>query len=314
VRRVAYNNAIGKYLELGRLDEARALLSQQIKNLGETPEAQFKLYEIAVRQSDRATAERYAPILEKSPMQSAYLQLRSFELLFLGRWRESQQMGNRLVELLKQQGLPQRGALIWSTQAASAANLGDAAAARKYAEAADALTGRERSVDFNVNLAVAYAGVRDMLRARRYLASVTPRDIPDEESRTRIIELLEALFALKSGRPADALARLQTFPGTDSGQPILVNWMYVRAHANAALKRWAEAEADFRDVIRRGAITQSNLAGPLAELGIARSLRAQGKTIEARDAYKAFLERWKQADPDLAEVKAAKAEAAALGS
>jgi len=316
MRRVAYGNAIGKYLELDRLDEAKALVTQQIKMLGETPETQFKVYEIAVRQGDQATADRYAPILEKSPMESSYLQLRIAELSYQGRWRESQQTSARLVNLLKQQGLPQRAALVLSSEAAAASNFSDAAAARQFADAAAAMTGADpdaRSVDFNANLAVAYAGTGDIPRARKYFADITPLDVPDAELRALITQIFEGLFGVKSGKPADALARLDKLP-VQSKHALLVNGLYVRAHANAALKRWADAERDFQAVLARRPDLQWNVAAPLSELGLARALAGQGKNAEAREAYRKFLDRWSQADADLKEVKAARSEAAALGS
>jgi len=316
MRRVAYANAIGKYLELERVDEAKALLNQQIKMLGETPETQFTVYEIALRQGDRTTADRYAPILEKSPMESSYLQLRSAELLYQGRWRECQHTSGRLVDLLKQQGLPQRAALVLSSEAVAASNFNEIPAARQYAEAAASLTADDaqgRSVDFNANLAVAYAGMGDVPRARRYFANITPLDVPDAQLRGLITQLFAGLFAVRSGKPAEAVARLESLPAQNK-HSLLINGFYVRAHANAALKRWADAERDFRAVLARRPDLQYNLAGPLSELGLARALAAQGKNVEAREAYRTFLEHWSQADADLKELEAARIEAATLGT
>jgi tetratricopeptide (TPR) repeat protein len=316
MRRVAYGNAVGKYLELDRLEEAKALVAQQIKMLGETADTQFKMYEIAVRQGDRATADRYSAILEKSSMRSSYLQLRTVELFYHGRWRESQQACASLVELLKQQGLPERAALILSNQAVSAANIGELAAARQHAETAETMTNANptgRSVDLNANLAVAFASLGDVGRARKHFGNITARDVPDAEFRGLITQLFEGLFAVKSGKPAQALERLASLPA-DGSNPLLINGFYVRAHANAALKRWEDAERDFRAVLERKPNRQYNIAGPLAGLGLARALARQGKTSEARDAYQKFLDGWSKADPDLKELKAAKAEVAALGT
>jgi tetratricopeptide (TPR) repeat protein len=274
------------------------------------------MYEIAVRQGDRATADRYSAILEKSAMRSTYLQLRTVELFYQGRWRESQQASASLVELLEQQGLPERAALILSNQAVGAANIGDLAAARQYAEAAEKMTNANpagQSVDFNVNLAVAYAGLGEVGRARKYFGNITARDVPDGELRDLITQIFEGLFAVKSGNPARALERLASL-AADGKHPLLVNGFYVRAHANAALERWADAERDFRAVLDRKPNRQYNIAGPLAELGLARALARQGKKSEARDAYQKFLDGWSKADPDLKELKAAKAEVAALGT
>jgi len=48
--------------------------------------------------------------------------------------------------------------------------------------------------------------------------------------------------------------------------------------------------------------------GILAQLQLARSLRATGATAEARAAYAQVLTTWKDADPDLPTVRQARAE------
>lgn len=50
----------------------------------------------------------------------------------------------------------------------------------------------------------------------------------------------------------------------------------------------------------------------LADLGLARALRLQGDLAGSEQAYRAFLARWKSADPDLPALKQAKGELAAL--
>lgn len=249
-------------------------------------------------------------------MESTYLQLRSAEMLYQGRWSEYRRLCSRLVELLKQQGLVQRAALVLSGEASAAASLDQPAAARALADAAVALVppgSQSHIVDLSANLAVAYAAMGDVTRARRYFAEISPADLPDAELRALITQVFEGLFALKSGKPADAVARLETLPVQNKHSSVM-NGLYIRAHANQTLKRWADAERDFRAVLARRPDLQLNLTGPLSELGLARALAGQGKTAEARDAYKTFLEHWNQADADLAIVQKAKAEAGKLGT
>ena len=50
----------------------------------------------------------------------------------------------------------------------------------------------------------------------------------------------------------------------------------------------------------------------LAELGLGRAYDLQGETGRARDAYQDFFTRWKDADPDIPILQAAKAEYAKL--
>jgi hypothetical protein len=52
---------------------------------------------------------------------------------------------------------------------------------------------------------------------------------------------------------------------------------------------------------------------PMALLGLARAEAAAGDVAASRAAYESFLTEWKDADPDLPVLKAAKAESAKLG-
>jgi cytochrome c-type biogenesis protein CcmH/NrfG len=52
--------------------------------------------------------------------------------------------------------------------------------------------------------------------------------------------------------------------------------------------------------------------GALARLGLARAYALQGDTAKARAAYQDFLTLWKDADPDVPILKAARAEYAKL--
>jgi hypothetical protein len=65
-------------------------------------------------------------------------------------------------------------------------------------------------------------------------------------------------------------------------------------------------------VIDRRSLVQNCATGALAHLGLARSLVAQGDPAKAKAAYQVFLALWKDADPDIPVLVAAKAEYAKL--
>jgi hypothetical protein len=52
--------------------------------------------------------------------------------------------------------------------------------------------------------------------------------------------------------------------------------------------------------------------GPLAGLGLARAYALEGATVKSRTAYQDFLTLWKDADPNIPILIAAKAEYAKL--
>ena len=312
-RRIAYSNLFGKYIELDRLDEARALLERQIKSLGETPETEIKFYEIATRQGDRATAERYAARIEKGPLTSNLMALRSAETAVAGRMRESRQFTERYAEMLRQQGLPQRALTATSQLVVASAFVGQNSVARELGERLAATSPADRGVDANANLAFAYAKLGDTAKARRFMADANPAALPDAPMRELMTQVFDGLLALSTGRPGEAIKRLENLP-EQNRHSMVMHGLYTRAHAYAASGRWADAERDFRAVLARRPQLQFNLASPYSHVGLARALAAQGKTAGAREEYKKFLDMWSQADADIPVLQEVKAEVAKLGT
>ena len=74
------------------------------------------------------------------------------------------------------------------------------------------------------------------------------------------------------------------------------------------------AERDYRAVLARWPFGVFNLSYPMARVGLARTLGAAGNTSAAREEYQKFLDDWREADEDLALLRAVKAELAKLGT
>jgi len=86
----------------------------------------------------------------------------------------------------------------------------------------------------------------------------------------------------------------------------------MRGRAYLAAKQPDLAEAEFHKILDHPGIEPLSHNYPLAQLGLARALAAQGKIVEAGFAYKVVLQIWKDADSDLPRLKEAKAEFARL--
>jgi len=86
----------------------------------------------------------------------------------------------------------------------------------------------------------------------------------------------------------------------------------LRGEAHLTAHQGREAAAEFQKVLdHRGAVGNEPI-GALAHLGLARAYLLQGESTKALAAYKDFLTRWKDADPDIPVLKQAKAEYAKL--
>ncbi len=87
---------------------------------------------------------------------------------------------------------------------------------------------------------------------------------------------------------------------------------YVRGEAYLAANQGVAAAAEFEKILDHRGIVGACEAGPLAHLGIARAFAMQGDAAKARAAYADFFALWKDADPDIPVLVAAKAEYARL--
>ena len=306
-RRLAYTNVINAYLELGRLDDARMMVERQIKALGETPETNQRLYDIAARKGDRATTDRLAAVLENSSAASTFLGTRAAEMVYYGRFGEWQKLTARQIELLKRQGLDERVGIVQSSQAVTAMFLGETKLARSLAAKVT-----QEGLETSANLAIFFAALGDETRARQRFGEVDLRSVPDDVA-SRFTRTFHAALELGAGRPQKAIEQLKDLPTAPNNSDV-ANSLLARADAHRTMKQLDEAERDYRAVLAWKSAFPFSLHKPLAHVGLARTLAAAGDRDGARREYQAFLELWSGADQDLTLLRDVKAELAKLGS
>jgi tetratricopeptide (TPR) repeat protein len=121
---------------------------------------------------------------------------------------------------------------------------------------------------------------------------------------------LHAQFALSRKDPAKAIETLQAAAPYDlgSGSNFSLYPVYVRGEAYLAANQVSEAAAEFQKIIDHRGIVLNEPIGALAHLQIGRAYAMQGETAKSKAAYQDFLTLWKDADPDIPILIAAKAE------
>ena len=245
-RRLTYANAFGKYLDLGRLDEAEKLIQRQITALGASPETEIRLYQIAARKRNRAESDRLAATLEDSPPDLNFLSFRIAEMMFYGRLREAKRLTARQIESFKRLNQTDRVTVAHSSLAALAAMLGDRELALQ--EAAAAAEKPSKIVDANANLAFTYAACGQPALARKYWDIAMQLPIPDAKVRALADAMFAGALAASAGRPQETVARLQTIP-LELKSALPTNALVMRAEGHLALKQYKEAERDYRAVL-----------------------------------------------------------------
>ena len=88
--------------------------------------------------------------------------------------------------------------------------------------------------------------------------------------------------------------------------------VYVRGEAYLAAGQGNAAAVEFLKILDHSGIVWNCWTGALAHLQLGRAYSMQGDTTKAKAAYQDFLTLWKDADPDIPILIAAKAEYAKL--
>ena len=88
--------------------------------------------------------------------------------------------------------------------------------------------------------------------------------------------------------------------------------VYIRGQAQLAAHNGAAAATEFQKFLDHRGVTLNFPLGALAHLGLARAYAMQGDTAKARAAYNDFFTLWKDADPEIPILIAAKSEYAKL--
>jgi eukaryotic-like serine/threonine-protein kinase len=139
---------------------------------------------------------------------------------------------------------------------------------------------------------------------------------------------IQAQIALNKKNPTAALNTLHAASPIELGQISFVNnvsylyHVYLRGEAYLAAGQGSSAAAEFQKILDHSGIVWNCWTGALAHLGVARANALQPRTSQGADAdaarvralaaYKDFLTLWKDADPDIPVLIAAKSEYAKL--
>lgn len=135
----------------------------------------------------------------------------------------------------------------------------------------------------------------DTLVQRYWLPTIRAAVALERKDPNRAVELLKAASAIELGQPT-------------SGLTIFLCPVHLRGVAYLMLHDGNRAAAEFQKFIDHRGLVVNFPWGALARLGLARAYAMQGDTAKAKAAYQDFLTLWKDADPDVPILNAAKAE------
>jgi serine/threonine protein kinase/tetratricopeptide (TPR) repeat protein len=295
-----YRRLLDAYMCLDRLAEAKQLAEKlRAQGLGGARIHQ-RFLEIAYVEGDDAAAAREIQWFAGKPAEYLSFGLQAANQNALGQRRESSKLYQRAAETALRLGLR------------------DVAAGFEEADArADALSGNCETVRRLGRPALALAMCGDAAQAEK-LAGETSKLFPNGTLWNAVqLPEVRAAIQLQRDQPAKAVELLASASPYERAYPEVA---YLRGLAYLRLHKGAEAAAEFQKILdHKGASWGSTWLYPnwglyysISYLGLARASALAGDTAKAGKAFQDFLALWKDADPDIPILIAAKSEFAKL--
>ncbi len=326
---LAYDNASSAYQNLNRLEEAKAMVKQAIAHGIDTTDQHSSLYELAFLQHDPAEMQRQAEWAKGKPDEWQMLLSLTGAASARGQMREYRRLWQQSYDTLAQQKAEGWLVRLDGSRAGIEFALGYPAEAKQYALQGLKLSQNEQAwmaewLALAGDPAGAQAVVDQMARLRPTDTLLNERELPQ----------VRAAIAIAHGNGAaavDALRIAARYERTNLGIP------YLRGLAYLQMKSGKEAAAEFQKVLNAPGIFPMAPQHWAAQLGLARAYALQagflpssvapgfpvptgsvGKSAlsapdptalaNARKAYQDLFALWKDADPDVPTLLAAKSE------
>jgi eukaryotic-like serine/threonine-protein kinase len=311
---ISYYSLGADNMSLNRLEEAENALRLAAGRGLEWDEFLMLSYDLAFVKDDRAGMERAASrARERANGEGWVSNKEAFALAYQGRLREARIATDRAVAFATHTAQPERAGLWEAGAAVREALFGNAAEAKRRAQAALKLS-RNREVEYAAAFALARSG--DLTQAQSLARDIERRFPDDTSAQFSYLPTLKATLALQHGDAAKAVQELESAKSYETGTPrLLVGAMYpvyVRGEAYLAQGRGAEAAAEFQKILSHRGVVVSDPVGSLASLQLGRAFKLAGDATRAKAAYQVFLALWNAADSDVLVMAQARKESAAI--
>jgi tetratricopeptide (TPR) repeat protein len=312
---LSYASLFYSLLPVNRLEEARAIADEaETKKLDSTA-LRFGLYDLTFLQNDAAgMAQQVAWAANKPVVEDAMRANEADTAAYSGRLGVARGFSRRAAASLEQMRLNEIAAGFEAAASLREAVFGNPSEAQQRAAAALRLS-KGRDVQYGTALALAFAG--NAARTQTLTEDLGKRFPEDTVVQFNYLPTLRAQLSLSRNDALKAIEALQVAFPYELGSPSTgfsptLYPVYVRGEAYLVVRQGNEAAAEFQKILDHRGIVVKEPIGALAHLGLARAYSLSGDTAKAQAAYQDFFALWKDADPDIPILIAAKAEYAKL--
>jgi hypothetical protein len=233
---------------------------------------------------------------------------------YFGRLVRARDFSRRAVDSAVRDDSKETAAL-WQVNAAlREAEFGNATAAQRGVAAALALApGR----DVKLFAALALARIGDAARAKAAVEELEKNYPLDTMLKVYWLPAIKAAIELNANNSAQAVVFLEAAAPYELGDPPQLQLgtmypVYIRGQSQLAAHNGPAAATEFQKFLDHRGVTLNFPLGALAHLGLGRAYALSGDIAKAKTAYSDFFALWKDADPGIPILVAAKAEFAKL--
>jgi len=309
----SFINLCFAYIHLNRLDEAEAVYKQAEEHKLESQELLQNRYDLAFLKGDVSQMARtVSAAMGKPGTEDLVLAMQADTAGWYGRLKNAHELTQRAMDSAERNDAQETAAGYQAAEALREVVSGNREQARTDANAALKLA-PNRAVRAMGALALARSG--DTATAEK-LAAELDKSFPSDTLVQRYwLPTIRAAIALERKNPNQTVELLKEATTIELGNAthgITMCPVFLRGEAYLMLHDGSSGAAEFQKFIDHRGMVGNFAWGALARLNIGRAYAMQGETTKAKAAYQDFLTLWKDADPDIPILIAAKKEYAKL--
>jgi serine/threonine protein kinase/tetratricopeptide (TPR) repeat protein len=306
--RFAYDNMAAAYESLNRFEEARSIAEEASARKLDGSGTRFVLVDLAYIRGDHAVPEQQLEAVKGTSMEPFLMFFNAAWQGALGKVSVSREQWKQTRQKYISLGAKEFAAGLMALEAYDDALLGYRDEARQKASQAIELS---PDPDTRSEAAFALATAGDVQKSSTLIAGLE-RDAPDNHFiQSEIIPQVRAAQQIEKNQLADALSTLESLRPYEFGvgaHAVGVTPVFMRGIVYLKMHDGAKAAAEFQRILDHRGAAGFAIEYPLSRLNVGRAYALQGDTAKARTAYQDFFAAWKDADPDVPVLKAAKAE------
>jgi tetratricopeptide (TPR) repeat protein/predicted Ser/Thr protein kinase len=314
---INFSNLVLAHINLNRPGEARTIAEEALAKNLDSSDLRHYLYQLAFLKHDlQGMAQQVTSSSGKSGEENGMLYLEASTAAYFGRLGAARELSRQAAASASRAGVKEMAAGCEAAAALWEALYGNNSEGRQHASGTLAQS-NGRDAQYVAALALALIG--DSGQARTLADDLAKRFPDDTIVRFNYLPTLRAQLALNTPNNAaiavEALAVASPYElGVPGNSTFWTNLypIYVRGQAFLASHQGTQAAAEFQKILDWPGVVVNEPIGALARLGLARSYAAQGDITKARAGYTDFFTLWKDADPGIPLLAAAKFEDANL--